>query len=103
MLSAAPYGLSEGERRCNGGLTAGLWQPQPVPSLRETKREKKGAGRKKKERSYHNMLLNVIVVARLQITSSECHERCCVHTAATPALLNEKRAVSKHMEGCDTS
>lgn len=88
MLSAVPCGLRGGERCCYGRLTARLWQLQPVPSLSEPK----GGGG-----SYHNMepmLLNVIVVERLQITSFECHKRCHMHTAATVALAVENKMVS---------
>lgn len=55
------------------------------------------------ERSYHNMepmLLNVSVVERLQITSSECHKRCHMHTAATFALADENKMVSKLLDRC---
>lgn len=105
MLSAVPHGLREGERCCYGSLTAGLWQPQPVPSLSEPKRGEEGGGteRKKSERSYHNMepmLLNVSVVEGLQITSSECHKRFHMHTAATFALADENEMVSKLLDRC---
>lgn len=53
--------------------------------------------------SYHNMepmLLNVSVAERLQITSSECHKRCHMHTAATFALADENKMVSKLLDRC---
>lgn len=75
-------------------------------SLRTQEGEEGGQRKKERERFYHNMepmLLNVSVVGRLQITSSsECHKRCHMHTAATLSVLDEKVMVSKHMDRCFT-
>lgn len=43
------------------------------------------------------MSLNVSMVERLQITSSECHKRCHMHTAATFALDENKNG--QHASG----
>lgn len=90
-----------------------LWQPDSravaaaacTISLRTQEGGRRGGGteRKESERSYHNMepmLLNVSVVEGLQITSSECHKRCHMHTAATFALADENEMVSKLLDRC---